>query len=86
MITAMTLRLRVEVSKFRSQSRTLGDVADEQAPAQSIFLSRPMMLVLWFIALPVMLIEIGKPAVTRTQEARVLETARRCSAGPGLTG
>lgn len=42
------------------------------------------MLALWFVALPILLIEIGKPEVTRTQEARVLETAREMLGQPWI--
>src|ERR1700744_122105 len=84
MIATAGLRTRIEVSKFLRQSRRLFCVADQDAPAQSIYLSRPMMLAFWFVALPVLLIEIGKPEVTRTQEARVLECAREMLGRPWI--
>jgi 4-amino-4-deoxy-L-arabinose transferase-like glycosyltransferase len=54
-------------------------LVDEQKESTSPvrWLSRPMILSLWFITLPLMLVEIGRPGVNRTQEARVLETARQ---------
>jgi 4-amino-4-deoxy-L-arabinose transferase-like glycosyltransferase len=38
--------------------------------------SAPLLLALWFLALPPLLAGLGTPVVRRTQEARVLETAR----------
>jgi 4-amino-4-deoxy-L-arabinose transferase-like glycosyltransferase len=39
---------------------------------------------LWLLALPVLLIGIGRPEVTRTQEARVLEVARQMLGRPAI--
>src|SRR3954462_6597602 len=39
-------------------------------------------IIYWLLALPLMLIGIGTPEVTRTQEARVLETARQMLGKP----
>jgi 4-amino-4-deoxy-L-arabinose transferase-like glycosyltransferase len=39
-------------------------------------LSCPIILALWIAALPLLLFGLGTPVVQRTQEARVLETAR----------
>jgi 4-amino-4-deoxy-L-arabinose transferase-like glycosyltransferase len=38
--------------------------------------SAPLLLALWFLALPLLLAGLGTPVARRTQEARVLETAR----------
>src|SRR4051812_13862697 len=39
--------------------------------------SRAVQIVFWILCLPVLLVGIGTPPVSRTQEARVLETARQ---------
>lgn len=48
------------------------------------FLSRGKLLAIWILALPLMLIGIGSPQVSRTQEARVLETARQMLGRPAI--
>src|SRR3954464_12770046 len=39
-------------------------------------------MIVWLLALPLMLTGIGTPEVSRTQEARVLETARQMLGKP----
>src|SRR3954471_7143273 len=49
---------------------------------QSKLLSPRSLLIIWILTLPLMLIGIGTPEVSRTQEARVLETARQMLGKP----
>lgn len=51
-------------------------------PRSSTVISRRALLALWLLVLPLMLIGIGRPEVTRTQEARVLEVARQAMGHP----
>src|SRR5438270_6170954 len=64
----------------RSQSNT-----PSQIPVMNSVLSVPLwLIILWVAALPLMLIGIGRPEVTRTQEARVLEVGRQMLGRPAI--
>ena len=49
-----------------------------------IVLTRGKVFALWLLALPVMLIAIGSPEVSRTQEARVLVVATQMLGHPAI--
>src|SRR5437588_12500282 len=50
-------------------------VATDSPPRTDRLVARAM-LALWIVSLPLMVVGLGGPDVSRTQEARVLETAR----------
>jgi 4-amino-4-deoxy-L-arabinose transferase-like glycosyltransferase len=56
-------------------------VADTLAPVPPFRLSSRAVFALWIVSLLILLAGLGRPVVSRTQEARVLETAREMLGG-----
>ena len=85
-------RLMPQTTPMQSQRHADAEKGAENSPRRNshgALLSasaprRSHVIIAWLLALPLMLIGIGHPEVSRTQEARVLEVARQMIGRPAI--